>query len=87
MTPQLLVSSGIGEGGKVSDLPGVGKNLQDHPVVGVIFKVDAETAQLAPSVYTISEQLREYGIKVGKWCLLGVGGMEWSGLYRRIIAT
>lgn len=44
-TPQLLMLSGIGPAGHirqfsipmVCDLPGVGKNLQDHPSVGLIY--------------------------------------------------
>lgn len=57
MTPKILANSGIAENGHVADLPGVGKNLQDHPVVGVIYRVEAEVAQRAPDAYTISEQV------------------------------
>ena len=38
MTPQILSNSGIRDGGLISDLRNVGKNLQDHPVVAVTFE-------------------------------------------------
>lgn len=45
-SPQLLLLSGVGPGGHlkefgipvVCDLPGVGKNLQDHPCIGLIYQ-------------------------------------------------
>ncbi len=45
-TPRLLLLSGVGEAGQLQrlgikanvDLPGVGKNLQDHPLVSVTFE-------------------------------------------------
>ena len=45
-SPQVLQRSGIGPAGLLQaagidvlvDLPGVGSNLQDHPVAGVSFK-------------------------------------------------
>lgn len=43
-TPKLLESSGIGNGGAIVDLPGVGENLQNHPLVTIPFEVDATTA-------------------------------------------
>lgn len=41
MTPQILANSGIREGGDIVDLPGVGKNLQDHPAIAVAFPVES----------------------------------------------
>lgn len=38
LTPQLLSNSGIRDGGIISNLSGVGKNLQDHPVVAVAYE-------------------------------------------------
>ena len=38
MTPQVLSRSGIGPRGEVSNLEGVGRNLQDHPAVGVVLR-------------------------------------------------
>jgi choline dehydrogenase-like flavoprotein len=48
-TPKLLLNSGIGPANElkftktpvVVDLPGVGKNLQDHPTVNVKFQVNS----------------------------------------------
>ena len=41
-SPRVLMRSGICEGCEKIDLKGVGKNLQDHPVVGVIFEGEDE---------------------------------------------
>jgi choline dehydrogenase len=49
-SPQLLMQSGIGRPDElerlgiwpVADLPGVGRNLQDHPFAGVVFLTDRE---------------------------------------------
>jgi choline dehydrogenase len=37
-TPRLLMLSGIGPGGAIVDLPGVGRNLQDHLLFGVGYR-------------------------------------------------
>jgi len=42
LTPQLLANSGIREGGSITNLPGVGKNLQDHPVVPISFSITGD---------------------------------------------
>jgi choline dehydrogenase-like flavoprotein len=71
MTPQLLANSGIGDplkedGNKTNgirvDLPGVGKNLRDHPVVLMAFEIDAAIALAgaASSIYTIGNEMLEY---------------------------
>lgn len=39
LTPYLLQKSGVGPGGIVLDEPGIGRGLQDHPAVGVVFDV------------------------------------------------
>jgi choline dehydrogenase-like flavoprotein len=43
-------------------LPGVGKNLQDHPVVTMGFELDAEVALMGSvsSIYTIGSEMDEY---------------------------
>lgn len=53
-SPKLLMLSGVGPGeeigrhgiGVVHDLPGVGKNLQDHPVMGLDYSVGVRTINL-----------------------------------------
>lgn len=64
MTPQLLANSGISDGGDVSDLPGVGKNLQDHPAVGLAFELTSEIADQANSVYTVASEMEDYFVSV-----------------------
>ena len=64
MTPQLLTNSGIGEGGSVSDLPGVGKNLQDHPVIAIAFQLDPMLAEDAPSMFTLAAEFEDYFLSV-----------------------
>lgn len=60
LTPQLLSNSGIFEGGKISNLSGVGKNLHDHPVVNMVFELDPEIIKEAPSIYTAGSDLEKY---------------------------
>jgi choline dehydrogenase len=58
-SPQLLQLSGVGAGGLLSqvgvpvtaDLPGVGENLQDHYVIGALFR-------LKPGTITVNELTR-----------------------------
>jgi len=64
MTPQLLVNSGIGDGGSVVHLPGVGKNLQDHPVVTLTFMLNAQVAEAAPSMFTLASDFQNYFLSV-----------------------
>lgn len=64
LTPQLLANSGISDGGTVSNLPGVGKNLQDHPVVGLAFELASEIAEQANSVYSVASDMEEYFVSV-----------------------
>ena len=64
MTPQLLANSGISDGGVISDLPGVGKNLQDHPAVGLAFELASEIADEANSVYTVASEMEDYFVSV-----------------------
>jgi choline dehydrogenase-like flavoprotein len=71
MTPQILVNSGIGPNGKALDLPGVGKNLQDHPVVGLSFAIHPELAMEATSIYTIGDELEDYLVAVQELTNLG----------------
>jgi choline dehydrogenase len=68
MTPQLLANTGIRPGGSVVHLPGVGRNLQDHPVVALKFKLVAEMEQDASSIYTLGDEMEDY--------VLSVAGLE-----------
>lgn len=62
MTPQLLANSGIGLGehGKVANLSGVGKNVQDHPVIALGFELNANLAGKAPSMFTLASEFQNY---------------------------
>jgi len=59
LTPQLLANSGIHDGGKIVDLPGVGKNLQDHPMIPVAFQIKGDLLQ-GPSTYDAAEEFSTY---------------------------
>ena len=78
MTPQILVNSGIGPNGKVLCLPGVGRNLQDHPVVGVSFSIDPVLAMEATSIYTIGDELEDYLVAVQELNNLGANASKLS---------
>jgi len=43
MSPQILAASGIGPRGEVSNLVNVGRNLQDHPAVPLVFETTSST--------------------------------------------
>ncbi|GMH98175.1 hypothetical protein TrVE_jg1203 [Triparma verrucosa] len=87
MTPQIMANSGLWEHGDVAKLKGVGKNLQDHPVVGLIYEIDELNE---PSVYTISTQLKEYGDKLKNresaknedFGVLGTPGLSSGGFFK-----
>lgn len=78
MSPQILVNSGIGPNGYAFDLPGVGKNLQDHPVVGLSFSINSELAMEASSIYTIGDELEDYLVSVQELHDLGANVSELS---------
>lgn len=60
MTPQVLSNSGIGENGSVVNLPGVGKNLQDHPVVPVLFRLAPNMTDENGSTFLLGQQWQSY---------------------------
>ena len=64
LSPQLLVNSGIGPAGEVADLKGVGKNLQDHPVVALSFGLDSKVLESSSSIYTVGDELEDYFLSV-----------------------
>lgn len=62
-SPTILTNSGICEGCDVVDLEGVGKNLQDHPVIGVIFSVVDRGGE--DDISMIGEVMASYESRVG----------------------
>eukprot|EP00602_Paraphysomonas_sp_CaronLab_P011175 CAMPEP_0185039958 /NCGR_PEP_ID=MMETSP1103-20130426/37448_1 /TAXON_ID=36769 /ORGANISM="Paraphysomonas bandaiensis, Strain Caron Lab Isolate" /LENGTH=624 /DNA_ID=CAMNT_0027579057 /DNA_START=273 /DNA_END=2147 /DNA_ORIENTATION=+ len=68
LTPKVLMVSGIGPASelKKADIPLkkhaplVGKKLQDHPAVGLIFKVGPALAAKYPSAYSIGSHWNNY---------------------------
>lgn len=74
-TPQLLLLSGIGPADElrelgisaVHDLPGVGRNLQDHPSIPMVWNATREV--------TLTNELRfdRLTLSVLEWALLGKG--------------
>lgn len=74
-TPQLLLLSGIGPADElrelglrvVHDLPGVGRNLQDHPSIAMVWNAAREV--------TLTNELRfdRLTLSVLEWALLGRG--------------
>ena len=60
MTPQLLLNSGVGDGGMIVDLPGVGKNLQDHPVIALAYLLDDQLMEKAPTMLTLASEFEDY---------------------------
>jgi choline dehydrogenase len=64
LTPQLLANSGIGPEGSALHVPGVGQNLQDHPVVAMAYEISEELAVQASSIYTIGDEMEDYFLAV-----------------------
>jgi choline dehydrogenase len=74
-TPQLMLLSGIGPADElrelgievVHDLPGVGRNLQDHPSIAMVWNADREV--------TLTNELRfdRMTLSVLQWALTGKG--------------
>ncbi|CAM9414545.1 unnamed protein product [Chrysoparadoxa australica] len=75
-TAKLLQVSGIGEPKELKkaglpslvNVPGVGRNLDDHPGLGLMFGLGVELLQRFPSAYTVAQELETYKLKVS--CLL-----------------
>ncbi|CAM9848146.1 unnamed protein product, partial [Phaeothamnion confervicola] len=71
-TPRVLMASGIGDAADLAALrlpawahvPGVGKNLQDHPSLGLMFKLGPSLLEMFPSAYTIAQELEKYKLNV-----------------------
>jgi choline dehydrogenase len=59
LTPQLLANSGIHDNGDLVDLKGVGRNLQDHPVVGVVFQAKENLSESIESYFNMDADGKE----------------------------
>ncbi|KAL4761609.1 GMC family oxidoreductase [Aspergillus foveolatus] len=88
-SPQLLMVSGIGPkltlqelGIKVvKDLPGVGQNLWDHALFGVVNRVNVVTAsRLVNDALAAAEALAQYAFKKGPLTAPGFGVLGWEKL-------
>ena len=64
MTPQLLWNSGIGDNGTLADVPGVGKNLQDHPVLGMAYQISSDMTKDAPQMHAAADEIEDYSLAV-----------------------
>jgi choline dehydrogenase len=81
-TPQLLMLSGIGDAGHltdhgiaaVKDLPGVGRNLQDRYEIGVVNRMKRPWKALKGSTYSVGDRQH------WKWRLLRTGPYTSNGL-------
>ncbi len=79
-SPHLLMLSGIGPGqtltkagiDPVVDLPGVGQNLQDHPIAMAIFKAAVEIA------FNRDIRLDRLAVNFLRWRLFGTGPLSQS---------
>lgn len=89
-SPQLLMVSGIGPCDELSkfdiqclvDLPGVGKNMQDHPIFGIAHRVNVLTASASANNKTVAAQGAEQYVKEGSGPLsiFGPGYYGWEKL-------
>lgn len=51
LSSQILANSGISKGGFLVDSPNVGKNLQDHPVVAISYRVQGDLSKSILSLF------------------------------------
>lgn len=88
-SPQLLMVSGVGPKSTleklgikvVTDLPGVGQNLWDHALFGVVNRVNVETASRLVNDQTAAmEALAQYALKQGPLTAPGFGILGWEKL-------
>lgn len=59
LTPQILANSGVHEGGPIVDSKGVGKNLQDHPVVSIVYKMNSLLSEKIESHFDVDDKEKE----------------------------
>lgn len=95
-SPQLLMVSGIGPESElaennittISNLPGVGKNMEDHILVGVNYLVDVTTSAVLQN-NTIAQQYEEMYRKNGSGLLSNTGAdyLGWEKLPERYRAN
>lgn len=88
-SPQLLMVSGVGPKSTleklgikvVADLPGVGQNLWDHALFGIVNRVNVETAsRLVNDQTAATEALAQYALKQGPLTAPGFGILGWEKL-------
>ena len=68
-SPQILILSGVGPADHlqefniplVRDLPGVGQNLRDHPLVTAVYKAKGESPDVNQSGDTIGPKVAAWG--------------------------
>ena len=59
LSPQILANSGIHEDGPVADSKNVGTNLQDHPVIGVVFQTKKNVTESIASYFNLDKDTRK----------------------------
>ncbi|KAL4784153.1 hypothetical protein BJX76DRAFT_233212 [Aspergillus varians] len=88
-SPQLLMVSGIGPRDTlqshgipiISDLPGVGQNLWDHAMFGVVHEVNViTTTRLLRDPAAAAEAIQEYASQQGPLTSPGFGLLAWQRL-------
>lgn len=89
-SPQLLMVSGVGPCDELSkfgipclkNLPGVGKNMQDHPIFGISHRVNTLTASASANNKTLAALNAEQYIKdgTGPLSIFGPGYYGWEKL-------
>ncbi|KAL2836348.1 hypothetical protein BJY01DRAFT_222030 [Aspergillus pseudoustus] len=86
-SPQLLMVSGVGPKptlqklgiSVVKDLPGVGQNLWDHALFGVVNRVNVVTAsRLVNDLAAAAEALVQYALQKGPLTAPGFGVLGWE---------
>lgn len=84
-SPHLLLKSGVGDAGQLAargvsprlHLPGVGRNLQDHPIFGLKYRLGSQGGAWAPA--TVTKLWLLYPSLILGWLGWGRGALASSG--------
>ncbi|KAF2005100.1 GMC oxidoreductase [Amniculicola lignicola CBS 123094] len=95
-SPQLLMISGIGPKATLDkygisvlkDAPGVGQGIEDHPAIGVTYKVRVKSSTFLDTPAKNEEAVREY-LEEGTGPLSSTGGelVAWEKVPRRLVSN
>ncbi|KAL4966655.1 GMC family oxidoreductase [Aspergillus stella-maris] len=95
-SPQMLMISGIGPRETldsldipvIKDAPGVGQNMWDHPMFGVVHEVNVETTSLLlQNPQAAAQAVEQYKVKQGPLTSPGFGVLGWERIPENLLSN